>query len=71
MQSPQYSIAFVVTSHASTGGGRTSCSEVIVIFLVREGLLGGRLHLVTVLLEEGLVDVGLGGSKSGGGDELL
>jgi hypothetical protein len=67
---PEVIHRFVVTPHASTESS-SSCSEVIIVFLVGQRLLGRRLHLVTILSEQGLVDVGLWGGESGGGDELL
>jgi hypothetical protein len=39
--------------------------------LIRKRLVGGVLHLLSVNLEKTLVDLGGGGSKSGGSDELL
>lgn len=41
------------------------------VVLVGQGLLGSGLHLLAVLLELLVVDLHLGGSKGGGGDELL
>jgi hypothetical protein len=38
--------------------------------LIRKRLVGGVLHLLSVNLEKTLVDLGGGGSKSGGSDEL-
>jgi hypothetical protein len=41
------------------------------IVLIGEGHVGGLLHLFLVLLEDSLVDLDLGRSKSGGGDKVL
>jgi hypothetical protein len=45
-------------------------SQVLVIF-AGEGHGCRIVHLLPVLLEEGLVDLGLGGSQSGGSSEFL
>lgn len=41
------------------------------VLLVGQGHLGSILHLLLVLLEDGLVDLDFRGSQSGGGDEFL
>lgn len=41
------------------------------IILIGKGLLCSGLHLLAVLLELGVVDLHLGGSKSGGSNEFL
>ncbi len=45
--------------------------QVVVRLLIRQGLGSGGVHLLLVLLEESLVDLGGGRSQGGGGDELL
>jgi hypothetical protein len=41
------------------------------IVLIGQGHLSGVLHFLLVLLEDSLVDLDLGRSQSGGGDEFL
>jgi hypothetical protein len=43
----------------------------IRIFLIGQRHLGGVLHLLLVLLKNGLVDLDLRGSKGGSSDEFL
>lgn len=45
--------------------------QVIILILTRQGHGGGILHLLGILSQESLIDLGGGGSKSRGGDELL
>lgn len=60
----------MATPHASTES-TGSCSEVVVIFFVGQRLLSSLVHLVAVLGQEGLIDVGLWGCKSGSSNEFL
>jgi hypothetical protein len=41
------------------------------VVLIGQGHLGGIVHLLRVLLENGLVDLDLWGSEGRGGDEFL
>ena len=43
----------------------------VVIILVRKGHSSGSLHLLLVLLEQGLVDLGSGRGQSRGSDKFL
>lgn len=43
----------------------------VIVVLLRQGLVLGIIHLLLVLGEERLVDLGSGGSKGRGGDEIL
>ena len=50
---------------------RTSHLQIVVGKLTRQRHGGGVLHLLAVLLQELLVDLGSGGSQSGSSNELL
>lgn len=55
----------------SRGRGKRYTALQVRVVLVGEGLLCGGLHLLAVPLHLLVVDLHLGGSESGGGDELL
>lgn len=44
---------------------------VVIAFFVRQRHAGSLLHLLLILGQKSLIDLGSGRSKSGGGDELL
>lgn len=50
---------------------RASRLQIIVRQLTRKGHVRGVVHLLLVLSQEGLVDLGSWGSQSRGGNELL
>lgn len=51
--------------------GKVEAHLQVCIFLVWQGHVSSFLHLSLVLLEDGLVNLDLWGSQSGGSDEFL
>lgn len=45
--------------------------EVVIVLVVGQRHAGSGVHLLPVLLEQSLVNLGGGGSQSGGSDEFL
>merc|ERR1712000_462205 len=68
-----HAMACVSQSFSSTADILRACClhlQVIIGLLTRQRHSGGSVHLLAVLLEEGLVDLGGGRSKGGGGNKF-